>query len=157
MRIALTTLVFVATVFVGTGCGPGGSGANPAPVADPAAEVLQVDARLNQITFPKGRDEAKLRALLAEVNSIDISRCPADYQSAFTQLASATGAMVDYMIETGSWEHSFSTGVESFLRGFTMIDPFATVRESRERRRQLQSRITEAIGNYQRTLAKYKK
>jgi len=155
VRGTLGVLACVAAALA-AGCGSGGTG-GAAPAADPAAEVMRVDARLNAITFPKGRDEARLRAVLTEVNAIDVSRCPADYRAAYVQFAAATGALVDFIVETGSWQHSVSTGVESFVRGFTMTDPFATVREARERRRQLQARITEANATYQRTLAKYRR
>jgi hypothetical protein len=152
MRGTVTALVLTAGL--GMGCGSGGGGAPAAP-SDPAAEVRRVNDRLNRVTFPKDRDEAKLRAVVSEINSIDISRCPEDYRAAYARQADAVGALVDYMIETGSWEHRVSTGVESFLRGFTGTDPFGGVREARERHRQLQTRITEATGHYQRTLAKY--
>lgn len=155
MRGAVITLTLAAGLGAGCGGSGGGGGGAPAP-ADPAAEVMRVNDRLNRVTFPKGRDEAKLRATLSEINGIDTSRCPDDFRQAYARLADAVGALVDYMIETGSWEHSVSTGVESFLRGFTGIDPFGGVREARERRRQLQTRITEAVGHYQRTLAGYK-
>ena len=153
MRGAMTALVLITGL--GLGCGSGGGGAAPAP-ADPAAEVMRVNDRLNRVTFPKGRDEAKLRAAVGEMNAIDTARCPDDFRAAYARLADSVGALADYMVETGSWEHSISTSVESFLRGFTGSDPFGGVREARERRRQLQTRITEAIGHYQRTLAKYK-
>src|SRR4051812_15520384 len=103
MRLAQTAL-FLVTAGLGAGGGSRGSGGGAAPAPDPAAEVMRVDARLNQVTFPKGRDEARLRAVLAEINAIDTSRCPADYQAAYAQLASATGALVDFMAETGSWQ-----------------------------------------------------
>lgn len=147
----------VACVAAGLAAGCGGGGRGPLPVTDPAAEVMRADARLNQVQFPKGRGEAGVRAAVAEMNAIDTSRCPPDYRAAFVQLASALGAVADFAAETGSWEHQVSTGVESFLRGFTGQDPFATVREARDRRRQLQARVTEAVGNYQRAVAKYRK
>lgn len=155
MRLQLLVPVLAAA---GVGAGCGGT-AGPVPAAplpnDPAAEVIRVHARLDRVTFPKGRDEARLRATLAEINAIDLSRSPADYQAAYVRLASAVGELVDFVAETGSWQHTVSTGVESFVRGFTLTDPLGGLREARERRRQLQTRITEAIAHYQRTLAKY--
>ena len=144
---------------VAAGCGAGGTGgaAPPAdPTADTAAEVLRVHARLDRIEFPKGRDQARLRGVLDEINGIDTSRCPADYRAAYAQFAAAAGAVVDYRIETGAWENVVATGVEAFARGF-LGDPFGVAREDRERRRQLQGRIADATANYQRTVAKYRK
>jgi hypothetical protein len=138
------------------GCGSGGSGGGPPP-PDPAAEVLKVDAHLNGIEFPKDRDEAKLRAVATRMNSVDLSRCPQDYQAAYVQLCSAVGEFIDYCIETNSWGYAIASGVESFVRGFSMVDPFGRVREDRERSRAMQTKLREAVANYQRTLAKYKK
>ncbi len=155
MRAVPTALVCLV-VGSAAGCGPGGDGGVP-PAADPADEVMRVHARLNRVNFPTAAGEAGVRAAVSEMNAIDTSRCPPDYQAAVARVASALGAVADLAAETGSWEHQVSTGVESFLRGFTRVDPFAAVREGRERRRQLQARVTEALGHYERTLAKYRK
>lgn len=148
-----TAVVLLAGLSVG--CGAEKS-ASPAAV-DPATQVLRVHEQLNQVQFPKEQNAEKLRTTLHGINAIDISRCPPDYQKAYIDTASAFGAMVDFAEEKDSWQYSVSEGVESFLRGFTLIDPFATVREARERRRHLQARITESLAQYQRTLARYRR
>src|SRR5690349_8991046 len=116
-QVASATLP--ALLIVAGGCSSGTTGAGggtPAPTFDSSAEVLRVDARLNQIPVPKDRDEKKLREVTNQMNSIDISRCPQDYQAAYIQLSSATGEFFDYCIETGSWEFQVASGLESFLR-----------------------------------------
>lgn len=154
LRPWLKRVPFLFVVLLTAGCGS--SSRDTVPPADPAQEVLKVDARLQQIEFPKGRDVPRLRAVVEEVNSIDISRCPSDYQAAFIQLANVIGELADYVIETGHWKNVLGKGVESFVRGF-MGDPFGVTREDRARQQQLQSRIRQAEANYSRTLAKYKK
>ena len=157
MRHAISGILPVLFV-VTCGCGSGGSGTggSPVPAFDSSAEVLSVDARLNQISVPKDRDEKKLRDVANQMNSIDISRCPQDYQAAFVQLSSAVGEFFDYCIETGSWEFQVASGLESFLRGFSG-DPFGGIQQDRARSREIRAKLREAIANYQRTLAKFKR
>lgn len=152
MHVGWTSLV---SFMIAAACGCGSSSTKPAAL-DLAGEVRKVDAKLNQMYFSKDHDEIKLRGVVHQMNSIDISRCPQDYQAAYIQLASALGEFIDYVIETNTWEYSIASGLESFLRGFSG-DPFGAVREDRERRRQIYSKLREAVANYQRTLAKYKK
>ncbi|HEY2786345.1 MAG TPA: hypothetical protein VGJ05_15365 [Fimbriiglobus sp.] len=148
--------VMVAVAGFACGCGSSSGTVGP-PKPDPGAEVLKVDARLNQISFPKDQDEVKLRAVATQMNSVDISRCPQDYQAAYVQLCSAVGEFIDYCIETNSWDYAIASGVENFVRGFTLVDPFGRLRDDRERSRAMQTKLREAVANYQRTLAKYKR
>ncbi len=154
----VASAILPALVIVACGCNSSstGTGGNPIPAFDSSAEVLSVDARLNQIPISKDRDEKKLRDVTNQMNLIDISRCPQDYQTAYVQLPSAVGEFFDYCIETGSWEFQVASGLESFLRGFTS-EPFGGIQQDRARSREIRAKLREAVANYQRTLAKYKR
>jgi hypothetical protein len=157
-RLHVAVLVAITGVLCGCGANSdSGGGAGVSVPPDRVTEVLKVDARLNQISFPKDQDAAKLRAVATQMNSVDISRCPQDYQAAYVQLCSAVGEFIDYCIETNSWDYAIASGVENFVRGFTQVDPFGRLREDRERSRAMQTKLREAVANYQRTLAKYKR
>jgi len=153
----VASLMLPALLVVACGCNSsttGSGGGSPVPALDPSAEVLSVDARLNQIPLTGDRDEKKLRDVTNQMNSIDISRCPQDYRAAYIQLSSAVGEFFDYCIETGSWEFQIASGLESFLRGFTN-DPFGGIQQDRVRSREIRAKLREAVANYQRSLAKY--